>query len=239
MGYVPPPTPQHGLEEGPVLLKDGRTALLRRASKKDLPLFVEFLRRLSPTSLRLRFFSPISPEKAAELLLSAKPEEEKVTLVVLLGEPPRIVATGEYVRVKGEDTAEVAFLVDDAFQGKGLGTLLLERLALIAAKRGVRRFQAFVLAENKQMLSVFMESGFRVRAHREGGEVEVEFEILMEEETARRFEWREKVSTIASLHPFFFPRGVAVVGASRDPERSEERRVGKECSEPCRSRWSP
>ena len=66
---------------------------------------------------------------------------------------------------------EVAFLVDDAFQGKGLGTLLLERLALIAAKRGVRRFQAFVLAENKQMLSVFMESGFRVRAHREGGEV--------------------------------------------------------------------
>ena len=218
MGYGPPPTPQHGLEEGPVLLQDGRTALLRRASKKDLPLFVEFLRRLSPTSLRLRFFSPISPEKAAELLLSAKPEEEKVTLVVLLGEPPRIVATGEYVRVKGEDTAEVAFLVDDAFQGKGLGTLLLERLALIAAKRGVRRFQAFVLAENKQMLSVFMESGFRVRAHREGGEVEVEFEILMEEETARRFEWREKVSTIASLHPFFFPRGVAVVGASRDPE---------------------
>ncbi len=108
--------------------------------------------------------------------------------------------------------------MEDAYQGKGLGTLLLERLALIAAKRGVRRFQAFVLAENKQMLSVFQESGFRVRAHREGGEVEVAFEILMEEEAARRFEWREKVSTIASLHPFFFPRGVAVVGASRDPE---------------------
>ncbi|MFN4070195.1 MAG: GNAT family N-acetyltransferase, partial [Thermus caldifontis] len=135
MGYVPPPTPQHGLEEGPVLLKDGRTAFLRRANPKDLPLFVEFLRRLSPESLRMRFFSPISPEKAAELLLSAKPEEEKVTLVVLAGDPPRMVATGEYVRLKGEDTAEVAFLVDDAFQGKGLGTLLLERLALIAAKR--------------------------------------------------------------------------------------------------------
>jgi GNAT superfamily N-acetyltransferase len=147
MGYVPPPTPQHGLEEGPVLLKDGRAALLRRASKKDLPLFIDFLRRLSPESLRMRFFSPISPEKAAELLLSAKPEEEKVTLIVLTGEPQRIVATGEYVRVKGQDTAEVAFLVDDAYQGKGLGTLLLERLAFIAAKRGVRRFQAFTLAK--------------------------------------------------------------------------------------------
>ncbi|GGM92845.1 acyl-CoA synthetase [Thermus composti] len=218
MGYVPAPTPQHGLEEGPVLLKDGRTAFLRRATPKDLPLFVEFLRRLSPASLRLRFFSPISPEKAAELLLSAKPDEEKVNLIVLTGDPPRIVATGEYVRGRGEDTAEVAFLVDDAFQGKGLGTLLLERLALIAAKRGVRRFQAFVLPENRQMLSVFMESGFQVKAHREGGEVEVEFEIVLTEKAAERFEWREKVSTLASLHPFFFPRGVAVVGASRDPE---------------------
>ncbi|MCS6869228.1 GNAT family N-acetyltransferase [Thermus sp.] len=218
MGYVPAPTPQYGLEEGPILLKDGRTALLRRAGPKDLPLFVAFLKRLSPESLRMRFFSPISPEKAAELLLSVKPEEEKVTLIVLAGDPPRIVATGEYVRVKGEDTAEVAFLVDDAYQGKGLGTLLLERLALIAARRGVRRFQAFTLAENRQMLGVFMESGFEVRAHREGGEVEVEFEILLEEKAAERFEWREKVSTIASLHPFFFPRGVAVVGASRDPE---------------------
>ncbi|TBH20474.1 GNAT family N-acetyltransferase [Thermus thermamylovorans] len=218
MGYVPPPTPQYGLEEGPVLLKDGRTALLRRATPKDLPLFVEFLGRLSPASLRMRFFSPISPEKAAELLLSAKPEEEKVTLIVLAGEPQRIVATGEYVRAKGEEAAEVAFLVEDAFQGKGLGTLLLERLALIAAKRGVRRFQAFVLAENRQMLNVFTESGFQVKAHRDGGEVEVEFEILLEERAAERFEWREKVSTLASLHPFFFPRGVAVVGASRDPE---------------------
>lgn len=112
----------------------------------------------------------------------------------------------------------MAFLVDDAFQGKGLGTLLLERLALIAAKRGIRRFQAFVLAENQKMLNVFMESGFQVRAHRDSGEVEVEFEILLEERAAERFEWREKVSTLASLHPFFFPRGVAVVGASRDPE---------------------
>jgi hypothetical protein len=63
-----------------------------------------------------------------------------------------------------------------------------------------------------------MESGFQVKAHREGGEVEVEFEIVLTEKAAERFEWREKVSTIASLHPFFFPKGVAVVGASRDPE---------------------
>ncbi len=210
--------PQHGLEEGPVLLKTGRPALLRRARPEDKPLFLEFLSRLSEDTLRMRFFSPTSPETAADLLLSQKPDEEKVTLVVLAGDPPRIVATGEYVRAKGKDTAEVAFLVDDAYQGKGLGTLLLERLALLAAKRGIRRFLAYTLAENQKMLSVFQESGFEVRAYREGGEVEVEFEIIPSEKAVERFEWREKVATIASLHPFFFPRGVAVVGASRDPE---------------------
>jgi len=210
--------PQHGLEEGPVLLKTGRPALLRRARPEDKPLFLEFLSRLSEDTLRMRFFSPTSPETAADLLLSQKPDEEKVTLVVLAGDPPRIVATGEYVRAKGKDTAEVAFLVDDAYQGKGLGTLLLERLALLAAKRGIRRFLAYTLAENQKMLSVFQESGFEVRAYREGGEVEVEFEIIPSEKAVERFEWREKVATIASLHPFFFPRGVAVVGASRDPQ---------------------
>lgn len=218
MGYLPPPLPQHGLEEGPILLKDGRTAFLRRARPEDEPLFIDFLSRLSEETLRMRFFSPTSPRAAAELLLSKKPDEEKVSLIVLAGDPPRIVATGEYVREKGKDTAEVAFLVDEAFQGKGLGTLLLERLALLGAKRGIRRFQAFTLAENHKMLSVFEESGFEVRAYREGGEVEVEFEIVPSEKAVERFEWREKVATIASLHPFFFPRGVAVVGASRDPQ---------------------
>ncbi len=218
MGYVPPPLPQYGLEEGPILLKDGSTALLRPLTPEDRDLLLDFLRRLSPETLRLRFFSPLSPERAAELLLRQRPGEERVSLLVLAGEPLQMVATGEYVRAEGQEEAEVAFLVDEAYQGKGLGTLLLERLALIGAKRGIRRFRAFVLAENERMLSVFGESGFEVRAEREGGEVEVELEILMGPKAAERFEWREKVATLASLHPFFFPKGVAVIGASRDLE---------------------
>ncbi|HEU4741098.1 MAG TPA: GNAT family N-acetyltransferase [Meiothermus sp.] len=217
--YYPAPMPQYGLEQGPILLKDGRTALLRPATPADRPLLVELLARLSPQARSFRFFSEVNPETGADLLLKQTPGEEKVTLLVLAGEPPRVIATGEYVQEgPGADSAEVAFLVDDWFQGKGLGTLLLERLALIAARRGIRRFHAFTLAENRQMLEVFRSSGFNVKTESESGEVEVEFEIEPNAKMVERFELRERVSTVASLQPFFRPKGIAVVGASRDPE---------------------
>ena len=216
--YIPPPTPQYALESGPILLKDGRTATLRPARPEDRGLFVDFLRRLSPQTRTFRFFSEIDPEAAAELLLRKPPDEDKVTLVVLTGDPERIIATGEYVQEgPGSTSAEVAFLVDDWYQGRGLGSLLLERLALIGVQRGIRRFHAFMLAENKQMLDVFKASGFKVESHRESGEVEVGFDIEPNPEMVARFELRERVATIASLMPVLRPRGVAVVGASRDP----------------------
>ncbi|WP_337871542.1 GNAT family N-acetyltransferase [Meiothermus sp.] len=215
--YIPPPTPQYALESGPILLKDGRTATLRPARPEDRALFVEFLERLSPQARTFRFFSEVRPETAADLLLKKPEGEDKVTLVVLSGDPERIIATGEYVQEGTHSTsAEVAFLVDDWFQGKGLGSLLLERLALMGVQRGIRRFHAFTLAENRQMLDVFKASGFKVESHTDSGEVEVSFDIEPNPEMIAKFELRERVSTVASLMPVLRPRGVAVVGASRD-----------------------
>lgn len=217
--YIPPPTPQYALESGPILLKDGRTATLRPTRPEDRPLLVDFLARLSSSARTFRFFSEIAPDTAADLLLKRPPDEDKVTLVVLSGDPERIIATGEYIQEgHGSTSAEVAFLVDDWYQGKGLGTLLLERLALIGVKRGMRRFHAFTLAENRQMLDVFRSSGYKIEAHSESGEVEVSFEIEPSPDMIAKFELRERVATVASLMPLFRPRGVAVVGASRDPE---------------------
>ena len=232
--YVPPPTPQYALESGPVLLKDGRTATLRPATPEDRPKLIEFLARLSPQARAFRFFSEIKPETAADLLLRQHPGEDKVALLVLTGDqqraeltdqqraegttPERIIASGEYVQEgPGSTSAEVAFLVEDSYQGRGLGSLLLERLALIGVRRGIRRFHAFTLAENRQMLEVFKASGYTLHSHRESGEVEVSFDIEPTADTLARFELRERVATVASLEPLFHPRGVAVVGASRDP----------------------
>lgn len=216
--YVPPPTPQYALESGPILLKDGRTAILRPATPQDRPLLIEFLTRLSPQARTFRFFSEIKPETAADLLLRRTPDEDKVALLVLSGDPERIIASGEYVQEgAGSTSAEVAFLVEDSYQGKGLGSLLLERLALIGVRRGIRKFHAFTLSENRQMLEVFKASGYTLESHRDSGEVEVSFKIEPTSDSLARFELRERVATVASLEPLFHPRGVAVVGASRDP----------------------
>jgi succinyl-CoA synthetase alpha subunit/RimJ/RimL family protein N-acetyltransferase len=216
MHYTPPPIPQFGLEQGPVLLRDGRSAFLRPARPEDRPLFVDLLSRLSPESRVFRFFSEVDPETAADLLLKGGPPE-RVVLVVLFGQPERIIATGEYA-LEDEDSAEVAFLVDEEFQGKGLGTLLLERLALLAVRQGIRRFHAYTLPDNQPMLEVFRASGFEVETRRGLGEIEIRFEIAPSPGMVAQFEFRDRVATLASLYPFFHPRGVAVVGASRDPQ---------------------
>ncbi len=217
--YIPPPTPQYALESGPILLKDGRSATLRPISPEDRGLLIDFLARLSSEARTFRFFSEIKPDIAADLLLKKPQGEDKVTLVVLSGDPQRIIASGEYVQEgSGSTSAEVAFLVDDWYQGKGLGSLLLERLALIGVRRGIRKFHAFTLAENRQMLDVFKSSGYKIEAHNDSGEIEVGFDIEPSPDMVARFELRERVSTIASLMPVLHPRSVAVVGASRDPQ---------------------
>ncbi len=213
--YIPPPTYQHDATSGPVLLRDGRTAIIRPTQQSDYDLLIDFLKQISLDALTYRFFAEVSPESAADLLLREFENEEKVSLVVLLGEPPRIIATGEYVQEgEGSESAEVAFLVDNSFQGKGIGSLLLERLALTGVHRGLRKFRAFTLADNMQMLDVFRASGYVIESEQESGEVEVSFDIEPSVQMVERFESRERISTVASLVPLFRPRNVAVVGAS-------------------------
>jgi succinyl-CoA synthetase alpha subunit len=106
--------------------------------------------------------------------------------------------------------------VDDEFHGKGLGTLLLERLALRAIRNGFTCLWAVTHAENLAMRDVFRESGFTAHEVYEGGDIEVELSLIPTMTTVMRAELRERLATIASLRSFFHPRSVAVIGASRD-----------------------
>lgn len=226
--YYPAPLPQGPIEEGQVILRDGSTALLRPTRPEDKELLVDFLSQVSQQTRVRRFFGEVSPEQGAAHMLAANDPERRMALVVLTGGggEPRIIAHGEYVRgAKGDggdeasaDSAEVAFLVDDRYQGKGLGTLLLERLALIAVRQGIRRFYGPTEASNLQMREVFRSSGFPLEEDRDGNYVDFSFSIVPSRESVAQAELRERVATVASLQPFFRPRGVAVVGASRDPE---------------------
>jgi RimJ/RimL family protein N-acetyltransferase len=88
-----------------------------------------------------------------------------------------IVAIAQYYLDPQSQAAEVAFLVQDEWQEKGMGTFMLAYLVEIARKRGVRKFYAKVLPNNKSMLTIFHNSGYKVRTEFDGEVYSVVFDL--------------------------------------------------------------
>jgi acetate---CoA ligase (ADP-forming) len=218
--FVPPPY-QDSVESGRLILRDGTTALIRVAQPEDREALGAFFEQLSPESRQRRFFSLSIPGgQWIDVLCNPSNPRKQLTLIVVraAGGAPRIIATGSYLTEKEQDhMAEVALAVDDAFHGKGLGSLLLERLALLAVRHGIRHFWAVTHVDNRPMLEVFHRSGFQVQETLEHGYVQLVFAVEPTEASVARSELLDRLFTTASLHPLFQPTSVAVVGASRDP----------------------
>jgi acetyl coenzyme A synthetase (ADP forming)-like protein len=204
-----------------LVLRDGSVATVRAAGPDDRRAVRRFFEGLSPESRRLRFFSQGDvPQDVIDRLCDEADRSRALTLIVSrqVGADVRPIAVASYAAT-GPHTAEVAFAVDDAFQGHGLGTALLERLAVLAAPHGITRFAATTLADNSAMLEVFRDSGFVIRAHPEAGCIELQLDITPSAESVRRAEVRDHIASAASLVPLLTPRAVAVVGVSRDEGR--------------------
>ena len=217
----PLPIPQAPYLDGPILLRDGRPAYLRRATPADLPAVQELLMRSSDTARYFRFFHGVAPgdPDAARRLIAPGNEQGGLSLVVTVGprDDERLVAVGSYAHTHRPGVAEVAFLVEDAYQGRGIGTLLLERLAMAALEQGLTALEAFVMGENTEMLSVFANSGFTVQQGPGPDGWYIQLPLAPTEAGVLRMEARDRIATRASMYPFFHPRSVAVIGASRDP----------------------
>ncbi len=214
-----PPAYQDSVDSGRIIMRDGSTATLRLSRPEDKNEIVSFFHRITPESRWERFFSIAEPdEKLIKSLCDSSNPHSQLTLLTtrIQSGKERIIAIATYSAVDKE-RAEVAFTVDDAFQGKGLGTLLLERLAVLAANNGFQRFWAITDAHNKRMIEIFQNSGFQLKQKLEEGSVEVEFSVLPTKESAAHSEMLDRVFTAASIRPLFQPTSVAVIGASRNP----------------------
>jgi acyl-CoA synthetase (NDP forming)/GNAT superfamily N-acetyltransferase len=208
---LPQEPPRHW--EADVLLRDGRTAHVRPIRAEDHDLFIEFYSRVSDESKYYRFFSPMPNLSDKDVQRFTHVDyADRVALVMLVG--GKLIAVGRYDK-SGPATAEVAFLVEDAHQGRGIGQLLLEHLAQAGRERGIEKFVAEVLPDNQKMIHTFRDAGYQVVSGYHDGVMSLEFRIDPTDTAIGVMEQREHRAESASIEKFFRPRSVAVIGASR------------------------
>ena len=200
--------------EADVVLRDGATARLRPISPDDAEAVQRMHAGQSQSSIYLRYFtykSSLTPKEVQRF--TVVDYVDRVAFVILRG--TEILGIGRYDRLDDPLEAEVAFNIADAHQGRGLGSILMEHLAVAARENGIRRFSAEVLPENRKMLSVFQESGFEVSRKFDDGVVVVEFSIHPTDKVRAVMESREHRAEAKSVRELLNPRSIAVIGASR------------------------
>jgi acetate---CoA ligase (ADP-forming) len=195
-----------------VVLRDGSTMRFRAPVGDDADGLLAFFERLSDESLYLRFHG--HPSVDARLVDPVLDPDwvERGALIGMHGD--RIVAVANYVRLRDVRAAEVAFAVADDFQGRGVGTRLLEQLAAAATAVGIEEFVAEVMADNTAMLRVFTDAGFETTRETILGTTEVRLSLGPTETFRVRVDERDHVGVVTSLAPLFDPKTVAVIGAS-------------------------
>src|SRR3954464_15483041 len=222
MHSAPPVSPAvDDLEAPRVTLRAGSVATVRPSVGADGPAIHVFFHQLSPESRRYRFFSMGAPRhQLVEQFADSTNPRRALTLIALrrVNDAECVIAVASYVALTGS-AAEVAFAVDDRFQGKGIGTLLLERLAVYAAEAGFLAFHASVLADNVAMRDVFRDSGFAMRSTTSQGVIELRLDLSPSVEGVASAEHRRQRAAAESIRPLLEPRSIAVIGASRESSK--------------------
>ncbi|WP_051989728.1 bifunctional GNAT family N-acetyltransferase/acetate--CoA ligase family protein [Gordonia soli] len=211
--------PRHWIAD--VLASDGGVVHLRPIVPDDADRIVDFHSKLSERTRYLRYFGPtptLPPREVARM--TTVDHQQRVALVAVLG--GEVIAIGLYEGLAFDgkpESAEVAFVVADAHQGRGLGPILLEHLAGAAAENGFTRFEAEVLSENPTMVGVFRDAGYQLSRSFDGSTVHVEFLIDPTEALLSVRNARERASEARSVANLLRPSSVAVIGASSDPTK--------------------
>jgi RimJ/RimL family protein N-acetyltransferase len=165
--------------EGTFPLHGGGTAHVRAIRADDTERLRAFHRQLSPESITFRFFRymPELPLEEAERFTHVD-YERRMALVATSGsgESEQILGVVCYDHI-GPQTAEVAFVVEDHWQGHGIATALLHLLADYARRRGYTTLVAITMGNNARMIEVLHNSGFPCTTHYTTGEVEVHLDI--------------------------------------------------------------
>ncbi|WNI28782.1 GNAT family N-acetyltransferase [Streptomyces sp. ITFR-6] len=220
-------SPHHaypGHWEADVVLRDGGTARIRPITTDDAERLVSFYEQVSDESKYYRFFAPYPRLSAKDVhRFTHHDYVDRVGLAVTVG--GEFIATVRYDRIDATgrpasapaDEAEVAFLVQDAHQGRGVASTLLEHIAAVARERGIRRFAAEVLPANNKMIKVFRDAGYTQQRSFEDGSVHLTLDLEPTAESLAVQRAREQRAEARSVQRLLAPGSVAVIGAGRNP----------------------
>ncbi|WP_188266850.1 MULTISPECIES: bifunctional GNAT family N-acetyltransferase/acetate--CoA ligase family protein [unclassified Streptomyces] len=210
--------------EADVVLRDGGTARIRPIAADDADRLVSFYEQVSDESKYYRFFAPYPRLSAKDVHRFTHHDfVDRVGLAATVG--GEFIATVRYDRIDDRglpasvpaDEAEVAFLVQDAHQGRGVASALLEHIAAVARERGIRRFAAEVLPANTKMIKVFTDAGYTQKRSFEDGSVRLHLDLEPTDRSLAVQRAREQRAEARSVQRLLTPRSVAVVGAGRTP----------------------
>jgi len=201
-----------------VVLRDGRPCHVRPIRADDAERLVRFHSRLTAETIYFRFFAPY-PELSDRDVTRFVTVDYSDRVALVATEGGELIAVARYDRLNSRD-AEVAFVVRDDHQSRGLGAVLLEHLAAAAWERGLRRFVAEVLPNNRKMLGTFREAGYVLSQRMEDGVFHLTFDLEPTEKVLSVRAAREHRSEARSVERLLNPVGVAVIGASRTPGRT-------------------
>ncbi|MFD5037192.1 GNAT family N-acetyltransferase [Streptomyces sp. NPDC058377] len=227
MEPTPEQSPHHAYPdhwEADVVLRDGGTARIRPITTDDAERLVSFYEQVSDESKYYRFFAPYPRLSARDVhRFTHHDYVDRVGLAVTIG--GEFIATVRYDRIDGQgrpasapaDEAEVAFLVQDAHQGRGVASALLEHIAAVARERGIRRFAAEVLPANNKMIKVFRDAGFTQQRSFEDGSVHLTLDLEPTAESLAVQRAREQRAEARSVQRLLAPGSVAVIGVGRAP----------------------
>ncbi|MFK0179464.1 GNAT family N-acetyltransferase [Streptomyces xanthochromogenes] len=210
--------------EADVVLRDGGTARIRPITTEDAERLVSFYELVSDESKYYRFFAPYPRLSAKDVhRFTHHDYVDRVGLAATIG--GEFIATVRYDRINAQgrpasapaDEAEVAFLVQDAHQGRGVASTLLEHIAAVARERGIRRFAAEVLPANSKMIKVFTDAGYQQKRSFEDGSVHLTLDLEPTAESLAVQRAREHRAEARSVQRLLSPGSVAVVGTGRAP----------------------
>ncbi|MGW2212448.1 bifunctional acetate--CoA ligase family protein/GNAT family N-acetyltransferase [Streptomyces sp. NPDC001781] len=210
--------------EADVVLRDGGTARIRPITADDADRLVSFYEQVSDESKYYRFFAPYPRLSAKDVHRFTHHDfVDRVGLAATVG--GEFIATVRYDRIGADgmaasapaDEAEVAFLVQDAHQGRGVASALLEHIAAVARERGIRRFAAEVLPANTKMIKVFTDAGYTQKRSFEDGVVRLEFGLEPTDRSMAVQLAREQRAEAHSVRRLLAPGSVAVIGVGRAP----------------------